>query len=116
MTDLNTEQRLYKLEAEVDVIKKNMLHRDEVREKVWNDLQRGLLHLVREDHEYIKRVDERTLRLECKLEVMQKDMVNMQSDIADMKRRMDRLESGIDHLESDVAEIKAMLRQALRLE
>ena len=102
MTDVSTEQRLCKLEAEVDVIKKNMLHRDEVREKVWNDLQEDLLHLVREDHEYIKRVDERTQRLESKFEVMQ-------GDIGDLKSRMTRMESYM-------TEIKTMLRQALKLD
>ena len=101
MTDL-TEQRLCQLEAEVNVIKKNMLHRDEVREKVWNDLQEDLLHLVREDHEYIKRVDERTQRLECKFEVMQADL--------------DCLSSRVTRMESDISEIKTMLRQALKLD
>ncbi|WP_263082133.1 hypothetical protein [Endozoicomonas sp. Mp262] len=76
MLDTRTEERLCNLETDMYRVKKTMLHRDEVREKVWNDLQEELLSAVKTG---FAQQGQRISRLESDVSALKSDMSEIKS-------------------------------------
>ena len=96
--EVETEERLGKLEIELFQVKKMLHHKDEVQHQLWNDMQEGILELCQKNHKELA-------LFRADTEVRLKNSEAFQDDA---RERLTRLES-------DMSEVKAMLRQALKL-